>query len=139
MIKQCYNALLDQTELTHPAEDQKCYQNYHQSDYCKTTDLEEGSQVEDSQEKEDSQMAEEDTLDVEDTPVEEEDLPELDPQEEDGDHHHLRCPLQANHGKLVGETPTNFDGDRKQMQLFINKWELYWGVNNDNPLMVNPY
>ncbi len=25
------------------------------------------------------------------------------------------------------------------MQLFINQWELYWGVNNDNPLMVNPY
>ncbi len=25
------------------------------------------------------------------------------------------------------------------MQLFINQWELYWGVNNDNPLMINPY
>ena len=25
------------------------------------------------------------------------------------------------------------------MQLFINQWELYWGVNNNNPLMINPY
>jgi len=23
--------------------------------------------------------------------------------------------------------------------LFINQWDLYWGVNNDNPLMMNPY
>ncbi len=35
--------------------------------------------------------------------------------------------------------PTIYDGDRKNTQLFINQWELYWGVNNDNPLMVNPY
>jgi len=40
---------------------------------------------------------------------------------------------------LVGETPTIYNGDRKNTQLFINQWELYWGVNNDNPLMVNPY
>ncbi len=46
---------------------------------------------------------------------------------------------QANQGKLVGEPPTVFDGDWKQMQLFINQWELYWGVNNDNALMINPY
>src|SRR6266702_577439 len=46
---------------------------------------------------------------------------------------------QLQQGKLVGETPTIYNGDRKNMQLFINQWELYWGVNNDNPLMVNPY
>ncbi len=46
---------------------------------------------------------------------------------------------QPQQGKLVGETPTIYDGDRKNMQLFISQWELYWGVNNDNPLMINPY
>ncbi len=46
---------------------------------------------------------------------------------------------QPQAGKLVGETPLIYDGDRKNMQLFINQWELYWGVNNDNPLMINPY
>ena len=46
---------------------------------------------------------------------------------------------QAQAGKLVGETPTVYDGDRKKTTLFINEWELYWAVNNDNPLMMNPY
>ncbi len=46
---------------------------------------------------------------------------------------------QPQQGKLVGETPTIYNGDRKNTQLFISQWELYWGVNNDNPLMVNPY
>ena len=46
---------------------------------------------------------------------------------------------QPQAGKLVGETPSIYDGDRKNTQLFINQWELYWGVNNDNPLMINPY
>ncbi len=23
--------------------------------------------------------------------------------------------------------------------LFINQWDLYWGVNNNNTLMMNPY
>jgi len=46
---------------------------------------------------------------------------------------------QPQAGKLVGETPSTYDGDRKNTQLFINQWELYWGVNNDNPLMINPY
>ncbi len=43
---------------------------------------------------------------------------------------------QPQQGKLVGETPTIYDRDRKNTQLFINQWELYWGVNNDNPLIV---
>jgi len=46
---------------------------------------------------------------------------------------------QPQQGKLVGEMPSIYDGDRKNTQLFINQWELYWGVNNDNPLMINPY
>ncbi len=35
--------------------------------------------------------------------------------------------------------PSIYDRDRKNMQLFINQWELYWGVNNNNSLMTNPY
>src|SRR6266704_1147339 len=46
---------------------------------------------------------------------------------------------QPQQGKLVGEMPSIYDGNRRNTQLFINQWELYWGVNNDNPLMVNPY
>ncbi len=46
---------------------------------------------------------------------------------------------QAQQGKLVGEPPTIYDGDRKKTTLFINEWELYWAVNNDNALMINPY
>ncbi len=46
---------------------------------------------------------------------------------------------QPQAGKLVGETPSIYDSERKNTQLFINQWELYWGVNNDNPLMINPY
>jgi len=40
---------------------------------------------------------------------------------------------------LVGETPSVYDGDRTKTQLFINQWELYWGVNINNSLMTNPY
>ncbi len=46
---------------------------------------------------------------------------------------------QAQQGKLVGEPPTIYDRDRKKTTLFINEWELYWAVNNDNALMINPY
>ncbi len=46
---------------------------------------------------------------------------------------------QAQQGKLVGEPPTTYDGDRKKTTLFINEWELYWAVNGDNALMINPY
>jgi len=46
---------------------------------------------------------------------------------------------QAQQGKLVGEPPTIYNGDRKKTTLFINEWELYWAVNNDNALMINPY
>ncbi len=46
---------------------------------------------------------------------------------------------QGHNGKLVGEAPTIFNRDRKQTQMFINQWELYWGINNDNVIMMNPY
>jgi len=46
---------------------------------------------------------------------------------------------QAQQGKLVGQPPEIYDGDRKKTTLFINEWELYWAVNNDNALMINPY
>ncbi|SRR6266702_2559450 len=42
-------------------------------------------------------------------------------------------------GKLVGDPLAVYDGEQTKTQLFINQWELYWGVNNDNPLMINPY
>ncbi len=32
-----------------------------------------------------------------------------------------------------------FDGTRKNTQMFTNQWDLYWGVNNNNPLLANPY
>jgi len=32
-----------------------------------------------------------------------------------------------------------FNGTRKNTQMFTNQWDLYWGVNNDNPLLANPY
>jgi len=46
---------------------------------------------------------------------------------------------QAQQGKLVGEPPTIYDGERKKTTLFINEWELYWAINNNNALMINPY
>jgi len=46
---------------------------------------------------------------------------------------------QAHQGKLVGEPPTIYARDRKKTTLFINEWELYWAVNNNNTLMINPY
>jgi len=42
-------------------------------------------------------------------------------------------------GKFVGDPPMIFDGNRKNTQMFTNQWDLYWGVNNDNPLLANPY
>ncbi len=45
----------------------------------------------------------------------------------------------AHNGKLVGEAPTIYDSNRNNTQLFINQWDLYWGVNNNNTLMMNPY
>jgi len=32
-----------------------------------------------------------------------------------------------------------FDRTRKNTQMFTNQWDLYWGINNDNPLLANPY
>ncbi len=42
-------------------------------------------------------------------------------------------------GKFIGDPPMVFDGTRKNTQMFTNQWDLYWGVNNDNPLLANPY
>ncbi len=42
-------------------------------------------------------------------------------------------------GKFVGDPPMVFDRTRKNMQMFTNQWDLYWGVNNDNALLANPY
>ncbi len=45
----------------------------------------------------------------------------------------------AQNSKLVGEAPTIYNGNWSNTQLFINQWDLYWGVNNNNALMMNPY
>src|SRR6266702_466576 len=88
MMKQHFNMLQDLTGPTHLAKDQKCYQNYHQSDYLKMTDLQGDSQGEDTLEEEDSQE--------EESPAEEEDTQEeahqeQDPlEEEDGDPHQFK-------------------------------------------------
>jgi len=42
-------------------------------------------------------------------------------------------------GKFVGNPPMIFDRTRRNMQMFTNQWDLYWGVNNDNTLLANPY
>src|SRR6266581_589825 len=86
MMKQPSNAPLDQTETIHLVENQNDSLNYCQSDYPKTTYLQEGSQEEDSLEEEDSQE-EEYPEEVEDTPEEVEVHPEWSHLEEDGDHH----------------------------------------------------
>lgn|SRR6266702_271159 len=50
------------------------------------------------------------------------------------------APMQpTNNGKLVGDPPTIYDGDRKKTQTFVNQWDVYWGVNSDNALIMNPY
>ena len=51
----------------------------------------------------------------------------------------LGAPRQQPMGKFIGDPPMVFDGTRKNTQMFTNQWDLYWGVNNDNPLLANPY
>jgi len=46
---------------------------------------------------------------------------------------------QPGNNKFVGDPPTIFDGTRKNTQIFTNQWDIYWGVNNNNNLLANPY
>ncbi len=112
------------------------YQNSPLFDFPKTIDPTGGSLEEDSPEEGDS-LEEEGFPEEEGTPEEEEDLPGGPPR---GGWGPPPLPMpQAHQGKLVGEPPTIYNGDRKKTTLFINEWELYWAVNNDNTLMINPY
>ncbi|KAH8978762.1 hypothetical protein EDB92DRAFT_2119081 [Lactarius akahatsu] len=47
----------------------------------------------------------------------------------------------APHGsdKLVGETPTIFDGNRDEYESFLTQWHIYWGQNSEAPIMTNVY
>ncbi len=98
------------------------------------TDPEEDTQEEGTLEEEDMDTPEEEDIWEE----EEEALPELDLLVEDGDHPLCPCHKQTKENWWVNCPPSS-NGDQKQTQLFINQWELYWGVNNDNALMINPY
>jgi hypothetical protein len=42
-------------------------------------------------------------------------------------------------GKLVGNTPLIFKGERSRAEEFITQWQLYEGVNITNDLMRNAY
>jgi hypothetical protein len=42
-------------------------------------------------------------------------------------------------GKLVGNTPLIFKGERSRAEEFITQWQLYEGVNITNELMRNAY
>src|SRR6266702_3895237 len=70
MMKQHFNMLWDLIWPIHQVEDQKHYQNYHQSDCPKMTDPQEGFREEDSLEEEDS-LKEESLEEAEDTQEEE--------------------------------------------------------------------
>ncbi|KAH8991292.1 hypothetical protein EDB92DRAFT_1995091 [Lactarius akahatsu] len=41
--------------------------------------------------------------------------------------------------KLVGETPTIFDGNRDEYESFLTQWHIYWGQNSEAPIMTNVY
>ncbi|KAH9022429.1 hypothetical protein EDB85DRAFT_1895243 [Lactarius pseudohatsudake] len=47
-------------------------------------------------------------------------------------------PLGGN-SKFVGQPPKVFTGERTKTEEFLTQWELYWGVNNNNTVMSNPY
>ncbi|KAH8998380.1 hypothetical protein EDB83DRAFT_2534102 [Lactarius deliciosus] len=50
-------------------------------------------------------------------------------------------PLGLPHGaeRLAGETPTIFDGNRKEYESFLTQWHIYWGQNAEAPIMLNVY
>jgi len=46
---------------------------------------------------------------------------------------------QPGNNKFVEDPPTIFDGTQKNTQIFTNQWDIYWGINNSNNLLANPY
>ncbi|KAH9043910.1 hypothetical protein EDB85DRAFT_1885416 [Lactarius pseudohatsudake] len=49
------------------------------------------------------------------------------------------APPPGGNSKFVGQPPEVFTGDRTKTEEFLTQWELYWGVNNNNTVMSNPY
>ncbi|KAH9040495.1 hypothetical protein EDB85DRAFT_2173781 [Lactarius pseudohatsudake] len=49
------------------------------------------------------------------------------------------APPPGGNSKFVGQPPEVFTGDRTKTEEFLTQWELYWGINNNNTVMSNPY
>ncbi|KAH9041971.1 hypothetical protein EDB85DRAFT_1886021 [Lactarius pseudohatsudake] len=49
------------------------------------------------------------------------------------------APPPGGNSKFVGQPPEVFTGDCTKTEEFLTQWELYWGVNNNNTVMSNPY
>ena len=43
------------------------------------------------------------------------------------------------HDKLSGQQPTIFEGDRCKSEGFIQEWNIYRGINQFTPQIVNPF
>jgi hypothetical protein len=42
-------------------------------------------------------------------------------------------------GKLNGNTPTVFAGDRDKSKKFMREFDLYWKMNDNHPVMTSPF
>jgi hypothetical protein len=42
-------------------------------------------------------------------------------------------------GKLRGETPDVFNGDHKKSEVFLQQFNVHWGLNNNYEIMTMPY
>ena len=43
------------------------------------------------------------------------------------------------HDKLSGQQPVIFEGDRCKSEAFIQEWNIYWGLNQATPHIMNPF
>jgi len=49
------------------------------------------------------------------------------------------APQQVATDKLCGITPSNFNGDRRKSQQFLQEFNLLWGLNENHEIMTVPY
>ena len=42
-------------------------------------------------------------------------------------------------GKLHGETPDVFNGDHKKSEVFLQQFNVHWGLNDNHKIMMMPY
>jgi hypothetical protein len=42
-------------------------------------------------------------------------------------------------GKLRGKTPDIFNGDYKKSEVFLQQFNVHWGLNNNHEIMTTPY